>query len=165
MFLFNFRSQALFFGILIASSGSYLIWSGSIPPNSMVSELQWGINAVIYLIILTGWWITNKKIINTYSMPSLLGLTILSLSFVLFSFNSLWDQYRNIIGIFGLIFGFLYLIPSVYSVLKSQKLTYQIYCIIAGFLIIFISIPVQFSSSWTTILWACLLYTSDAADE
>ena len=84
----------------------------------------------------------------------MLGLIILSLSFVLFSFNSLWDQYRNIIGIFGLIFGFLYLIPSVYSVLKSQKLTYQIYCIIAGFLIIFISIPVQFSSSWTTILWA-----------
>jgi hypothetical protein len=154
IFLFNFRYQALFFGILIASCGSYLIWSGSITPNSMAPELQWAINAVIYLIILTGWWITNKKIINTYSMPSLLGLTILSLSFVLFSFNSLWDQYRNIIGIFGLIFGFLYLIPSVYSVLKSQKLTYQIYCIIAGFLIIFISIPVQFSSSWTTILWA-----------
>ena len=154
IFLFNFRYQALFFGILIASCGSYLIWSGSIAPNSMAPELQWGINAVIYLIILTGWWITNKKIINTYSIFSLLGLIILSLSFVLFSFNSLWDQYRNIIGIFGLIFGFLYLIPSVYSVLKSQKLTYQIYCIIAGFLIIFISIPVQFSSSWTTILWA-----------
>ena len=154
IFLFNFRYQALFFGILIASFGSYLIWSGSIAPNSMAPELQWGINAVIYLIILTGWWITNKKIINTYSIFSLLGLIILSLSFVLFSFNSLWDQYRNIIGIFGLIFGFLYLIPSVYSVLKSQKLTYQIYCIIAGFLIIFISIPVQFSSSWTTILWA-----------
>ena len=154
IFLFNFRYQALFFGILIASCGSYLIWSGSIAPNSMAPELQWGINSVIYLIILTGWWITNKKIINTYSIFSLLGLIILSLSFVLFSFNSLWDQYRNIIGIFGLIFGFLYLIPSVYSVLKSQKLTYQIYCIIAGFLIIFISIPVQFSSSWTTILWA-----------
>ena len=154
IFLFNFRYQALFFGILIASCGSYLIWSGSIAPNSMAPELQWGINAVIYLIILTGWWITNKKIINTYSIFSLLGLIILSLSFVLISFNSLWDQYRNIIGIYGLILGFLYLIPSVYSVLKSQKLTYQIYCIIAGFLIIFISIPVQFSSSWTTILWA-----------
>ena len=154
IFLFNFRYQALFFGILIASCGSYLIWSGSITPNSMAPELQWAINAVIYLIILTGWWITNKKIINTYSIFSLLGLIILSLSFVLFSFNSLWDQYRNIIGIFGLIFGFLYLIPSVYSVLKSQKLTYQIYCIIAGFVIVFISIPVQFSSSWTTILWA-----------
>ena len=154
IFLFNFRYQALFFGILIASCGSYLIWSGSIPNNSMVPELQWGIFAIIYLILLSGWWITNKKIINTYSIPALLGLIILSLSFVLFTFSNLWNEYRNYIGILGLIFGFLYLIPAIYSLLKSQKLTYEIYCIITGFLIVFISIPVQFSSSWTTILWA-----------
>jgi len=154
IFIFNFRYQTLFFGILIASWGSFLIWSGSIPINSISPELQWGICAAIYLMLLFGWWITNKKIIKTYSIPALLGLIILSLSFVLFSFNILWNEYRNYIGILGLIFGFLYLIPTIYSLLKSQKLTYGIYCIITGFLIIFISIPAQFSSSWTTMLWA-----------
>ena len=154
IFLFNFRYQTLFFGILIASCGSFLIWSGSISANSISPELQWSICTLIYLMLLSAWWITNKKIINTYSLTTLLGLIILTLSFVLFSFSTLWNEYRNYIGILGLTFGFLYLIPAIYSILKSQKLTYEIYCIITGFLIIFISIPVQFSSSWTTILWA-----------
>ena len=154
IFLFNFRYQTLFFGILIASYGSFLIWAGSISANSVSPELQWSICTSIYLMLLSGWWITNKKIINTYSLTTLLGLIILTLSFVLFSFSTLWNEYRNYIGILGLTFGFLYLIPAIYSLLKSQKITYEIYCIITGFLIIFISIPVQFSSSWTTILWA-----------
>ena len=154
IFLFNFRYQTLFFGILIASCGSFLIWSGSISANSISPELQWSICTLMYLMLLSAWWITNKKIINTYSLTTLLGLIILTLSFVLFSFSTLWNEYRNYIGILGLTFGFLYLIPAIYSILKSRKLTYEIYCIITGFLIIFISIPVQFSSSWTTILWA-----------
>ena len=51
IFLFNFRYQTLFFGILIASCGSFLIWSGSISANSISPELQWSICTLIYLML------------------------------------------------------------------------------------------------------------------
>ncbi len=154
LFLIYFKNIYNLISLNFAGWVSFLIWVGGLQDNSISIETQFVICFFIFLIMISSWiwFVRNNQKSNSFQSFS---LSLTTVGFILLSFLVLWDSdYKNILGISGLSLGILYLLPLIYGWLKTKQLNYEIYFAITSFIIFFISIPIQFSSSITTVFWS-----------
>ena len=103
-------------------------------------------------------WIWMNTSSNQNSKFLTISLLLSTIGYLLLTYVIFWNtNYQQYLGFGSFFIAIMYISPLMYSWIKSKQFDQYISFSVASFLILFIAIPIQFSSTWTTILWSVQL--------
>lgn len=156
-FITNFKNIYNLISLNLAGWVSFLIWIGGLQNNSINIEIQFALASSIFIIMLSTWiWMGNSNKQN--SKLHTISLLFSTIGYLLLTYVIFWNtNYQQYLGFGSFFIAIMYISPLIYSWIKSKELNQYVSFSTTSFLVLFIAIPIQFSSTWTTILWSIQL--------
>ena len=156
-FITNFKNIYNLISLNLAGWISFLIWIGGLQDNSINIEIQFALSTSIFIVMLITWiWMGSSNRQN--SKLNTVSLLLSTIGYLLLTYVIFWNSnYQQYLGFGSFVISIMLISPFIYSWIKSKPLEQYVSYPVTSFLVLFIAIPVQFSSTWTTILWSIQL--------
>ena len=156
-FITNFKNIYNLISLNLAGWISFLIWIGGLQDNSINIEIQFALSTSIFIVMLITWiWTGSSNRQN--SKLNTVSLLLSTIGYLLLTYVIFWNSnYQQYLGFGSFVISIMLISPFIYSWIKSKPLEQYVSYPVTSFLVLFIAIPVQFSSTWTTVLWSIQL--------